>query len=425
MSARTIKHQTKSIRCIYEEFLRNPKSCNITPEYQREFCWNWKKQNLFIDSIMCNYIIPPIVLLHKNRTRDEDYKFECVDGQHRLKIIKHFIEGSPIPKEDCENNHIIFWKSNSTDNMKVFYLDTDFSRKKNCRSMNVSEIDIFNEFEIPIIILRIEGSEKENSLFLKDVFLRLQKGESVKAFEKIKNSNLECIKALNERNLFKSKTYIVNESIYHHLESIFTIKIKKSRNKKWRLSYFPSRIIKSLLIIKLQSLIIGSYMDGNINMGLEGEREGSNKRLNDLTMDECRIGLNILEEFIIDLFKYSVLQIHEYLFHILLFLYITNKPKFTLYIIEPNKDKIIEKCNDLKTYNSFKKPDTSIVKKLLDGYDLEKLIGYIDVDIGCNDRTPLTEYKTRHRLPQLTAQSENSEESSDDDDLIDMDSDED
>ena len=69
-NTRNIQHQTKNIRGIYEEYLRGQYEVNLNPNYQRNFIWNSDKQNLFIDSIMSNYIIPPIVLLQKNRKQN-------------------------------------------------------------------------------------------------------------------------------------------------------------------------------------------------------------------------------------------------------------------------------------------------------------------------------------------------------------------
>ena len=56
------------------------------------------------------------------------------------------------------------------------------------------------------------------------------------------------------------------------LENILDIKKERSTNKKQKKTTFPLKIIKLLLVIHNKSLIIGSYMDGNIGMEIKQQR---------------------------------------------------------------------------------------------------------------------------------------------------------
>jgi hypothetical protein len=85
--------ESYEIKYIYETYLKN-QEVNLSPSYQREFSWSNDKQDLFIDSIINNYIIPPIILIKLNTKKG--FKYECMDGQHRLTVLKHFIEGKPV-----------------------------------------------------------------------------------------------------------------------------------------------------------------------------------------------------------------------------------------------------------------------------------------------------------------------------------------
>ena len=390
-NTRQIQHQTKNIRGIYEEYLRNDTEVNLNPDYQRDFSWNNEKQNLFIDSIMNNYIVPPIVLLHKKRKLATDYKYDCVDGQHRLKVIKYFIEGRPIPKED-ENNHLIYWNKESK---KVYYntIPTAYTNRTIARKFTIEEQDKFYDFLIPIIILKVDEDNIENKTYINDVFLRLQKGERVASYDIYKNYDLPIIKAMNERSLFTLKPYNNTESKYNKLENILDIKKERTSNKKWKKTTFPLKIIKSLLVIHNKSLVIGSYMDGNIGMEIKQQR--TYYRISKLSYENTKIYLDKLENFIDELNKNKVENISEYLFNILLFLYISQPSKYNFYMSTANRQKIIKKCSDGKIFEGFKKGDTNKDKKFLDGYDLEKIIGYIDVDIGCNIATVNTPKKNR------------------------------
>ena len=100
------------IRDFYDLYLQKKNKINFKPVYQRSFSWNKDKQNLFIDSIIHNYIIPPIILI---KLENEEYEYECIDGQHRLCVIKHFIESTPI---DLDRPHFIRYKKIDKDRNK-------------------------------------------------------------------------------------------------------------------------------------------------------------------------------------------------------------------------------------------------------------------------------------------------------------------
>jgi hypothetical protein len=78
------------IKYIYETYLKHEGEINLSPSYQREFAWSNDKQDLFIDSVMNNYIIPPIILI--KLTDKKGFRYECMDGQHRLTVLKHYID---------------------------------------------------------------------------------------------------------------------------------------------------------------------------------------------------------------------------------------------------------------------------------------------------------------------------------------------
>ena len=86
---------------------------NLNPEYQREFIWNDKKQNLLIDSIMRNFIMPPVILINVYDNKSK-YDLECIDGQHRLRVIKHYITG-----EKLNGNYVKWIRKNDDGNIKI------------------------------------------------------------------------------------------------------------------------------------------------------------------------------------------------------------------------------------------------------------------------------------------------------------------
>jgi hypothetical protein len=85
-----------SVRSFYDQYLKDGRIL-LQPEYQRDFTWLHKKHDLLIDSIIQNYIMPAIVLVKLDDTQyNGEYDVECLDGQHRLTVIKHYISGKKL-----------------------------------------------------------------------------------------------------------------------------------------------------------------------------------------------------------------------------------------------------------------------------------------------------------------------------------------
>ena len=143
------------IKYIYETYLKNDGEINLSPEYQREFAWNNDKQDLFIDSIINNYIIPPIILIKLNDKKQ--YKYECMDGQHRLTVLKHYIEGKPINPQDP--HYIRYTKLEDNKKINIFYSKKKrLENIKDSRYMTEDEKAIFNDKKI--IIIKILNMDK-------------------------------------------------------------------------------------------------------------------------------------------------------------------------------------------------------------------------------------------------------------------------
>ena len=411
-----IKMQSQPLNYIYQEFLKDIKSTNLNPDYQRDFSWSIEKQNLFIDTIMKGYIVPPIIILKRTRTTEDDYKYECIDGQHRLKVIKYFIESKPIPKNN--ENHIIFWEN---DNEQKTYYNFNVVNLKGKKGIQLSlkEKDIFNSFEIGLIMIDDIGNTSETKLFLKDVFLRLQKGESVKTLDKLRNHSHKSIPAFNEKNLFKPDTYDIKLNItpYSKLTEIIQTHLK---GIKFKSNFIPYLIIKACLILQSKSLYIGSYMHLNLTKALQNTHK--HPTLHNLTYEFAKTNLQIVETICNELyekFNNKKIIIHEHLFYILVYIYFENKDKFKFYI--SNIKKITDKYNLKSTYDtSFVKGNSinKVPKQTLCGKDYTKLIEYIDIDVHCSIKSnvPIIIYKnnTSQMIETTDVNTQENTESSDD-----------
>ena len=111
-----------------------------------------------------------------------------MDGQHRLTVLKHFIEGKPINPDD--QYYIRFNMIDDDKKLAVFYEKKKRLEKiKNKRYMTDKEKNVFNDKKI--IIIKITNYDpKLGDLFgsiKNEMFLRLLKGEKASSTDIIRN----------------------------------------------------------------------------------------------------------------------------------------------------------------------------------------------------------------------------------------------
>jgi uncharacterized protein with ParB-like and HNH nuclease domain len=162
----------------------------LSPEYQRDLCWSTDKMILFIDTIMKSWIVPNYVIykLTSSETRNSDHSYECIDGQHRLTSIKWFMEG----KRDPVTLKYVYYKIGKE---RIFYDLTDeqlIKVKKNMpryykiRNFTKIEKNKFDDYQMSFHII---SCKKGLNIQTKcSIFNRLQNGEKVASYEKLKNN---------------------------------------------------------------------------------------------------------------------------------------------------------------------------------------------------------------------------------------------
>jgi len=336
------------IKYIYETYLKNKDELDLNPSYQREFTWSNDKQDLFIDSIINNYIIPPIILIKLNNKKG--YRYECMDGQHRLTVLKHFIEGKPINKD---SPHYIRYIAKDNDNDKdkdVYYSQTEQVDKltKNHRYMTENELCAFNDKKL--IVIKISNFDKNmDDVFDKiknEMFLRLQKGERVSSTDIIRNHDNPVINTLREYNLLKYKTYETHDT-FKKINNILDVKTKKNATKLTNYIYF---ILRSLIILKENKLDVGTISDNILRDEL------LNKKVSDkfnFEKDKCIECIDKFKKFIIRIYKMkeqnNLPKFNEFFLLCLLKIYIDEKDNLN------NTLENYEKIKEINTDNYFKK----------------------------------------------------------------------
>lgn len=134
-----------------------------TPDYQRPPAWTRKQKQLLIDTILRGYDIPK--MYWQRLENDPQHEFAVVDGQQRLRTVWEFCGGEfPLAKDaDPVGDTKIAGKR---------YDDLDFDLR--------SKFDIY-ALDVVIVEDAIQTDEEDE---VRDMFLRLQNGTTLKAQEK-------------------------------------------------------------------------------------------------------------------------------------------------------------------------------------------------------------------------------------------------
>lgn len=357
------KITTYNIDTVYNKFLKSNQLL-LQPEYQRDLCWSYDKMNMFIDSIMKNYIVPNFVIyeLPDDELEDKNYMYECIDGQHRLVTIKWFIENIKN-----ENNKYVHWKYN---NERIYYNisneylnDMKKKRKISCRNLTNIEKRKFNDFEMSFHM--IKSSKKITMGIRCDIFNRLQNGEKMNTYERLKNLQNIIINAIRTKRL----CFIIKDT--NIVDKIkFPIKIPKKSE-----SFYIFFIIRSILIIDKQSLDV-NYLDLNIKKYLEANN-GKGAPCVQITKD-----IDILCDKVLEIINWinSNNEIKEPLIIELIYIFICIYATYDLDQLDKvikwlnENEKQLNKFNDITSYKkNYDKITSSIKMKEL--YD--NLVKYV------------------------------------------------
>jgi len=137
---------------------------DTNPDYQRPPVWSISQKRLLIDTILRGYDVPKMYWRKVNKNPD---KYEVVDGQQRLRAICEFMQGDFDLGKSADPINGIELK-----NLK--YTDPD-SKKTIPDDLRLS----FDTYTLDIITLTDTDEEE-----VREMFLRLQNGTTLKAQEK-------------------------------------------------------------------------------------------------------------------------------------------------------------------------------------------------------------------------------------------------
>ena len=175
---------------------------NLVTNYQRGFKWSPNACSNLIETIMLKMIIPTIYLYRLqecDKKKNEKYKYECVDGHHRLETILKFRNSDfinlPNGKKFLpyyyhkETYTYLFYEKNK--NTEDFALENDTYQ---IDYFTEEEKAIFDEYTLDITDITRPMTYNERC----DIFTRLQMGIQNRNSDFDKN-RLECV-LVNEFN---------------------------------------------------------------------------------------------------------------------------------------------------------------------------------------------------------------------------------
>lgn len=153
---------------------------DTNPDYQRPSVWSLSQKQLLIDTILRGYDIPKV---YWRQTATRPDRYEVVDGQQRLRAIWDYFDGKYGLPEDAE----------PIDGIEVAGLKIN--------ELPVDLLTLINVYNIDVVIM--EDSDEDE---VREMFLRLQNGTSLKAQEKrnaMPGEMRNFVKELAKHDFFK------------------------------------------------------------------------------------------------------------------------------------------------------------------------------------------------------------------------------
>jgi hypothetical protein len=175
------------------------KRIDPTPDYQRPPAWSSKQKQLLIDSILREYDIPK--MYWRAVKRDDGVKYEVIDGQQRLRTIWEFQKGDFALARDADPVN-----GKAISGQKYNDLDIDVST-------------VFDAYPVDVVIVD-EAMQNDQEDEVRDMFLRLQNGTTLKAQEKrnaMPGQMRDFVKSIAEHQFFKNCKFTNSRYTFDHV----------------------------------------------------------------------------------------------------------------------------------------------------------------------------------------------------------------
>jgi hypothetical protein len=173
---------------------------DTNPDYQRPAVWGLAQKQLLVDTILRGYDIPKF---YWRRTAIKPDKYEVVDGQQRLRAIWQFQSNEiSLPKDaDPIDGH-------TTAGLRYSELPDELRMQ-------------FDVYTLDIVVMS-ESDEDE----VREMFLRLQNGTTLKAQEKrnaMPGAMRSFVRGLAEHQFFRNCKFANSRYTYDHIAAQATL----------------------------------------------------------------------------------------------------------------------------------------------------------------------------------------------------------
>lgn len=167
---------------------------DTNPDFQRPAVWSTAQKQLLIDSILREYDVPK---MYWRKVGEKPDRYDVVDGQQRLRAIWSFVDGDFHLPKDAE----------PIDDMPI----------SGCGYQNLSdELQIrFDQYTLDVVVL--EDTDEDE---VREMFLRLQNGTSLKAQEKrnaMPGKMREFVRSLTVHPFFKRVGFANSRFTHDHV----------------------------------------------------------------------------------------------------------------------------------------------------------------------------------------------------------------
>jgi hypothetical protein len=351
-----LKPKTITIRSLDTDFLKENR-INIRPKYQREICWKYEDMLKMLETFITRGFVQNF-FIYELPNRIDTFDYECVDGQHRITVIKYYIENIPI------NNQYLYYEDPNT-KQKVFYKITPEIKKKyksNIRELNnETEKKYFLDVDLQMVFI----SDIPNEQYLCEQFNRLQNGRNTGIVDILKNIDHPLTNFLRNNDITR-KNNVVN-----YWEDICLIKKIKDYNQvndvmNKNIEIYTFLIIKLFYIIDKKDLNIvydnkkiTIYLDNrDKNVDIKGDINVIYEKINEF---KNNIKGLLKEKIIPELF---LILVHLYNTEPILFERL-NKELFNNIISPFNiKDNYKDSSKFIENYNKIKEKINYTIKKI-------------------------------------------------------------
>lgn len=170
-----------------------------TPDYQRPPAWSQKQKQLLMDTILRGYDIPKFYW--RNVKRPDGVLYEVIDGQQRLRTIWEYRKGEfPLAKDiDPIDGHKVA-------GLRFAELPPELMMA-------------FDTYQLDVVVVT-DAVVNEDEDEVRDMFLRLQNGTTLKAQEKrnaMTGTMRNFVKAIAEHPFFENCRFTNQRFTFDHI----------------------------------------------------------------------------------------------------------------------------------------------------------------------------------------------------------------